>query len=962
MLGIRLTEFITQLRTSTALGEYDRAFLSSFDTVFPSIITEENLSTNQLGLLLKAFDDRWKAILGLVEDHYTFKQTGNNRLWIKLAHDIAISVNKTYIQVLMPTVINSLDANTLEKIEDCELSDLFIGEDGKALYSVSGICRQFQKRIFYTYDFNGATAKFVKRPLTLSELSQIKFKTQRLPFVVGATTYQNIWSYLTLTVFPGWHEGKGLPRHFLRSLFELIENFYALKNEVGARKNFSEKILLWSKLLQECSIDEVQRLYTQSIPVDGKSIFLIDLLIDGLQCEPATLSQKMLGLARWLCEYDASWVVGNRSELKRLYTDLHAGFAFNIRDLQDFLTEMYDGSSLLVRRSIAALQLQLSDKTKIIPEIMASLVEIYRLRWSEIQDTAEDYLRLQDGINAPWIRLARLLKGGRHIKRSYYSLLIPTLSVDTDRATKRCITDFSLSDYVLSTDGNSLVLLDHCVRHYKAHGTFEHCKTSTPIPLSSIEKGRMQYAHSKYHQYIKFADGVRVEDQPISKDTVLAVHELVNNSIFSIGFLFAHDYDDAQKDAAGSAYHRLYNFLHTLPYAEKERLFAQKISWHGKNVTFRSVLDDVEADKCIAVCGLYFAKMVMDYAPYLRFNPDIEIRARIDLMRTHSRLKVCSKYNNIDDKEAKKRIQIFAASLMSYEFQYRFFGESVTIWDCTNTIGHVAKNIYQIIAPMINSGNYKNARYVYAKIMDTMVGPGLNNRTESWLSWLTRPTAAQYWLESIANQSLFTCKTSWVRPELILATLLPIPAVDAKAQDLLQGFIDDLVHTYAQPRNVALKEIRVNVKFTQLLQSLDDLPRRQILRLIQSSTKEVDLKAFYGIYASYIIRRLVFFVTSTADNNQAVFFRRTSGSIDKGTAVRFRKIVDLLKVTETSEDNSPSSVLATLVIKINRMSTSVCSSSEKARMMAYLEQLRSPVVSLSASEPAVHINYATGFS
>lgn len=959
MVGLRLVDFIHQLRSSPAITEYDQKFLSSFNRISASFNPAENLSTTQLKWLEQAFENRWKAIINSVEEHYTSNQDDSNKYWIKLAKDMASSVSKTHVQILMPTVTNKQDANNLEYLADCELEDLFLSEDGTTLYSIRGIEANFQKGFFYTY-LNTESGKYVQRPLSLGEWSMIKLKAKGRPAEVGDASYTCAWDYIAQVVFPKLSESKEFYSPVLSTLLELIETFYAEKSNASVRSKLKIKLSLLSNELMDCSIDEINCLYGQKIQVGDKSIYLVDILIECWQMDFSLIQEHLNAVAHWLCQQDASLIVKGVVELEPGYKKLFVGPAFNIDQLSYFLSLMLSCGNEAVCKDIVVLQDILRRKLVIDAEVIAKLAEIYKLRWISIVDTSQDYLRLQNGINEHWIRLAQLLKGAGYLKKSYYCLLMPTLTVDVEPIAKAPITENPLSHYVLSQDSNSLIYLGNCEAYFKANGLFHKCESGPPTPLSEIEIERMKFAHSRYHRYIKIAKGVQVEERPIAKSTVVAVFELVNNSLFPNGLLFAHDYDETQKKAALQAYIRFCIFLNDLPPAEKgklsemDKLFAQKICWLGKYVTFKSVLDDVDAGECIAVCGLFFAKMVMDYAPYLKFKPEIEAKARIGAMRTNSQLKVFSNYNKIDQGEAKRRLQILAASLMSYCF--KISGENSWIWDCSNKIGHVAKDIYKLISPLIRAGNYKNARYVYAKIMETMVEPALNPKDESWLTWLTRPAVPGDWLESISNETMFTRNGCWFSPELLLATLMgPISGVDGSTQALLESFLEDVVHTYAQSQNTALKEIRVNTKFSQLLQSISEPQRSAILRHLHLSAREVDVAEFNEIYANYIIRRLVACMKRTGGYNELNFFRNTKRYSESEVSRHGKEAQKLLLETVNLEDRSPLSIFERLIVQINKLSKSVCTDIEKQKMKEYLAQLRSPIsfISNHSQEDAV---------
>ena len=942
MLGLRLTEFIERLRLCDVLAEYDVVFLKKITEKFISLRAFDNLTFPQFFWLQQIFSERWQLIVNNPEENYIGNLTGSNECWRRFAVDLVHGTEKSYLQLLMPTIKNSHDPNTQKKLVDYnDFHDFYIGTDGKTLYTLSGLCELYQeKKILFSYGAHRDSKKYTPYALSLSELLQLRSKKDSFRFTTTIESYDSFWSYFSQTILVDWKRAGELPRHLLPMLLDVVDCFFVEQNEGKVPRNFREKLILWTQYVQESRIDDVNHLYGIKIQVNGASVYLIDILLNFIQCEPSTLQHQMLGVARWLSEYDPSFLSAC-TELNKMKVEYNLGPAFSFSSLQTHLSEL-----LLLnlpnstKRSITLLSESCIGKKDFDPEVLTKLREIYRLRWLQVQGKNDDYTRLQTGKNTQWIRLAQLLSAEGLIEENYYHFLMPTLT--TGMVLGECLTAYPLSHYILSEDARSLIYLGHCEHHYKALGTFYNCNTVPPLPLTDTELGRVRYASSRFHKFMDLA----VDDPDIARETVIAVYDLVNNSLYPIGLKDGYDYTQVQAEAADKAYQTFCIFLHTLPPAEMQKLLSQHIAFFGKNLTFKQVMEEVEDDKCIAVCGQFFAKMVMDYAPHLRFSPELESKSFIHDMRKKSCQKVFSNYSAIDDAEAKRRLQILAVSLMTHPFDYSWAGESLSFWDCSNTLSSITKNAYQILVNIVKTGDFKHARFIYASIMESVINPALVNT--NFLTWLTRTSVTQNWLESVKSNALFNQFNAWFHPGLLFATIVQLKfEIAPPSRRLLDSFIEEFLHTYAQSQSTSLKDVRINIKFTQLLPLLEPQTREQLMRALKSSTKQVDEKGFYSLYAHHIIARLALLGAGVSGQQQSVPF--LSRAYDKPTLRRIEDIKKIVSDAVSSENYSLSALFKGLSFQIDSITgAQQCDERAKSRMKGFLERIQSPILSAEA--------------
>ncbi len=876
MLVRRIKEFINQLQVSEKSSSFDEFFLQSLIDQFSSFREDDSLNEAEIACLENIFQQRWKQIADSVDD-YTFDPRGINEIWIKLATDLAEEQRKSYLHILMPVVSNSIDPIILTRLTDCpELRGFYLGEDGVTLHRVRGLFERMQKK--HSFSTFMDTKKYTPRPLSLRELLRIREKNGNdLKFDFSGIVYSNFWDYLKRQIMPSFQNSGECPRHLLPALVDVVEIYFLTTSRGQDLQEVRTRLLTWSKSLLEAPIDMVNYLYGQEINVGGQSVYLLEILLDCLQGK-ATIDAEITGIARWLAGVDPS-LICKHDKLSRIYCELNIGPSLNSAQLQKILLKLDDDSSTKIRSAIDRLSVQLQRTHKIEPAIVGAFRELYRQRWTQIIGKDKDYTHQQDGVNAPWILLAQLLCGGGHIETNYYRFLMPTLTHDEDVVQREPLTAYPLSQFILSDDGKKLILLDNCVKRFKIEGTFHNGNATPTRPLSNIEIERIAYADKRFHKYIQIIHQANaLEEAPISLTTVLALQTLVNDSLYPNGLLFAHDYTATQMATAEKAYQIFFEFRHKLPAIERHRLDTQRIFFNGKNKSFAEVMHEVEQDGCIAVYGLYFAKLVMDYAPYWKFRSEIEDKVAIDGMRSSSRLKVYRDYDSIDNAEALRRIRILLVSLMTRSVETS--GASISAWGHSNRVEQEAHDIFTPLMLMIQSEDYKNVRSTYTNIIEKFVKPALAN--QSWSTWMIRSDSTKSWLSSIADESLFKQQNSWFEPRLLLATLFPLTQRQPQWRPVLNTFLDELAQLYLRPqKNSEATKISINIKFTQLLNGLSEQLQKQIFKLLETAmTAQADQVPFHKLCADLLIHRLALLGATPLAAEQKGFFGKKQSNIE----------------------------------------------------------------------------------
>ena len=652
---VRIMAFLRALRSYDNLAEYDRAFLKQLNDKFVLHKPEERLNMEHLQWIKAIFSARWNLVVDIID--YTIDDTHENGDWISLACDLSGVLKINPMNILSPTMKNTFDPNDSSSLADIPWRYRYIGEDKKTLYSINGVMDIIRRKLpFRTYNSNKDAQGQRYRALSINELIRISKKKSPASVAFEGKNYANFIDCLIQNIAPGWAKEGQLPKQELDELIKCIEVYFLEKNKKIASGQFVKKLHEWASQLHKLPIKDVHCFYGQTIEIGAEKSYFFEVLLHCMQSKIEDTHSHLLGIVRWLFMTDPSFFskfsAFTLAELSPLFAELHVGSFFGVDDLKSAVLALpveHDD----VRLALSILSDKLSDKKTIDDEVVSLLASVYEKYGSHIK-----YKLKEEG---PWIRLAQILSGAKLIPPNYYSFLIPSIKMnDEDSINYFSVTYKSLSEYILSDDETMLIDVGNCVRKLKVSGIFSNCYPNPPLPFTEREKERICF--SNYERYRALADDAE-DKATISRATVMAVFLLIEGSLNAIGLMLGKEYTPDQLCEAGKAYHNFYNFLKQLDPDEKKRLFEQRIFFNARNYSFQHQLNDAEKYECVATCGQYFAQMVMDYDPTLRFKADLEQKAGINMMRQNSRKKI---YHQGDSKDAKLRIQLIAVILMRY--------------------------------------------------------------------------------------------------------------------------------------------------------------------------------------------------------------------------------------------------------------------------------------------------------
>ncbi|KTC85097.1 hypothetical protein [Legionella brunensis] len=930
MLVSRVHEFIKAVVSiEHKLGKVDKEFLHDFQEKYPLLNSTTSLSVAQrnpqdslneyeLQWIQEIFAQRWQEIADKAED-YTFDPRENNAPWVSMAKDLAIDLKKPYLLILMPVLTNKSDPEMFYRLEqDQDPRSIYLSDDN-TWHRIQGLFERLQQpsAVFSTYDLK----KVKPRALTLKEMFRIRSKKgAELAKEIDNETYVNFWDYVIRRIAPTWEKKGKCPEQLLPNLLEIIELYFDAKATNGNLKDFHEKLKILTRDLEACPLDDINHFYGIEIYGKQRNHYLVDILLDCLN-EAPDLEEKLADVARWLCRYDPT-LVSKCKNLIPVYEVLKVGEYFDASHLRQSITKL-DVGVAETKPKIQELLEVIPEAGQITSEIIENIKRLYALRWQKIKDTPDDYFRKPNAENRSWIRLAQYLAGAGYIDANYYKLLIPTLTHNTDPITQENLTNYPLSHFILSEDEKELLYLPNCVSQHQANGTFYCFSITNRFRMLTLkELGRLQFAASQFYEYYMQVVATEEVNLPINKETIAALKDLVNGTLNPLALRLSHKITVDQEKIAEQAYIKFFDFLSDLPSDELARLYNHTVIWRAQKKRISEIIEDVQLNEtpkvvqvskparvsgtaessfitkpqegllltetlptnkeepprereCIAVAGQFFAKLVIDYDPQVKFRPGIEELplAALDEMRLCSAKNVFRDWRHIDDKEATRRALTILVSLMTHSFSYVWrTGTALQVWDETNTITATGKELYKALEFALELGDFSKIRFIYTYVMRNIVDKALAQN--DIIKKYTRYEDTLHWLKTIKDESLFKPENRvCFDPKLLLVTLTPLTRkYGNKSRFLIEGFLEQLVHTLMQPQNEYLQWVRINIEFNKLLsnKSLPSKDRKDILEVLRGASEQVNESEFHHSLINFLVQRLSV-VGVRANKKQGIF-------------------------------------------------------------------------------------------
>lgn len=493
------------------------------------------------------------------------------------------------------------------------------------------------------------------------------------------------------------------------------------------------------------------------------------------------------------------------------------------------------------------------------------LLDCYKNRWEAIIDTENDYTLNPSRINQLWIDFARELESSAN--RNYLKILIPTLINEKD------INDFSpltetvnLYNFYLGYGGNTLYrklsFCQHLERWQFALSTYRHITERTLSVVSVEELTRLKLCkHTSKKVTINDESFENFWDLMRKK---VFVH-LADRGHIPLGLLphlleLVERYYLLKSSGVDFVLFKaeLKNFfrrLHGYEVSDVNALYGATVEYKDAEQYLLDVFIDLQTANNFSEIELSIETL----GKWL-FHFDSTLKASSkELGVVYSGSLQCDKRIALscgNQSHALENCCSLLVSLLTTKFRFytSLTHQSASFWDKSNAIPPELGPIFDILLPLIATNKQEAIAAAYDEIIKDIITPAVNDK--SWFTRVIRTESTRKWLESAQKSQLNEMGGCWYPPELLFSALIQFNTNNHGLKTRIHHFLDDLIHTYAQDQNDIMKQIRVNVLFSEFLKGVNEHHRINLLRLIKLCDPRTAKSKFLHNCTLYINDRL----------------------------------------------------------------------------------------------------------
>lgn len=292
------------------------------------------LTIEEYQFLKEQFKTRWLSVKDRIGD-YTLNNTGANELWYSLAKDLASALNETYVKILFPDVINTVDYHDLTPLTDtAHPENFYLGycpnESYSVLYRKSSLCDHLQKHQFILSTIQSEKNN-TPRALRVEELARLKFskQTEHKVSIQEAESsnkeeFASFWELLILKVFPKLNPAKTVALDMASYMVYLLQHYFLLKESNAEFTQFKNKYTKFLQFLYSTyNLSFINQFYGIEIG-EGTKRYMLDFLIILHKAQNYNIDEELIILAKWLYDYNSLFYINQSQLLANVYSSANS--------------------------------------------------------------------------------------------------------------------------------------------------------------------------------------------------------------------------------------------------------------------------------------------------------------------------------------------------------------------------------------------------------------------------------------------------------------------------------------------------------------------------------------------------------------------------------------------------------------------------------------------------------------
>lgn len=290
MLVKQIQEFISHLNLKCDLS-IDKELYRELSDYFNLKDSTQSLNKDDLSFLEDQFKKRWNRVR-FTGDDYTLTVEGANQLWIDLAKKLAFELEKTYIEILFPGVVNKVDLIDSTPLSDTSNPDnLYLSRDGRVLYRKYSLCQYLIKKNYVLSTRRNNEAE--PSTLTLEELSRLKACKARKEVTIEDIQYPTFWDFLEIKVLSKFNETNKFPLPLIAQFLPLIDYYFQLKRKWADFSQFKKLLNEFLIFLYKHEKEEIHQFYGIYFETEKGKQYLYSYLMDMVDAKDYCLAKQL---------------------------------------------------------------------------------------------------------------------------------------------------------------------------------------------------------------------------------------------------------------------------------------------------------------------------------------------------------------------------------------------------------------------------------------------------------------------------------------------------------------------------------------------------------------------------------------------------------------------------------------------------------------------------------------------
>lgn len=237
----------------------------------------------------------------------------------------------------------------------------------------------------------------------------------------------------------------------------------------------------------------------------------------------------------------------------------------------------------------------------------------------------------------------------------------------------------------------------------------------------------------------------------------------------------------------------------------------------------------------------------------------------------------------------------FLLSLFVYNFSKGLHLERpiITLWDQETDVFSGGVELFNSLFLILKNNLAFQEQERFSTLFEEYIKPKLV--FPNLLSKLIQPSFDKSWYDHVEQNNLHELGIIWFEPEFILHVLVNIAPLKSMNTQLMEGFLDELLHTYAQNMNLLEQRFRVNILFVKFCQAhdLDTVKYLQKLILLFVAERSNCKSLFILNCCSYLLKRLPELMNNNFTN--PLFFFSSPSKLETKIKNGVASVSELLK-------------------------------------------------------------------